>query len=57
MHAAAEACSNEIIAKHLDNNNNKCANQETKKAPEVPKASITPHRRARSNLVADYPCW
>jgi myosin heavy subunit len=48
MQEAAKKCGNEIIAKHLENNN--CSNQ-TK--AEEPAASKGPPRRAKSNLTAD----
>jgi myosin heavy subunit len=48
MQEAAKKCGNEIIAKHLENNN--CSNQT--KAEELA-ASKGPPRRAKSNLTAD----
>lgn len=48
LQEAAKACSNEIIAKHLQNNS---SSNQAKKAPTQP-ARSTP-RRSRSNLVAD----
>ncbi|KAL3922001.1 MAG: hypothetical protein SGILL_002442 [Bacillariaceae sp.] len=48
MGEAAKKCSNEIIAKHLENNNS--SNQAK---AEAPVSSKGPPRRAKSNLTAD----
>lgn len=48
LQEAAKACSNEIIAKHLQNNSS--SNQAKKEAPA---ASRSAPRRSRSNLTAD----
>ncbi len=52
MQQAAKACTNEIIAKHLDNS--KSSNQGKKADDDAPAASSRgAPRRAKSNLVAD----